>query len=128
MTSPLQVVAQYEHIKESYEASYSFMLGSNVEVHHSIEGRIGCGTGQVLSNHRPQICQRRWLRDIHLCEAVAQGSRQLSSSLHTCSTKSLMQEPAHEPRESLSPCQGMPTPEVAQTILSSLLISTCRKV
>ena len=58
--------------------SYSFVLGSDVEVHHSIQGRIGGSASQVFSDHRPQICQRCRLRDVHLCEAVAQGSWQLS--------------------------------------------------
>ena len=57
---------------------YSFMLGSNVEIHHGIKGRIGSSASKVLSNHCPQICQRCRLGDVHLCEAVAQGSRQLS--------------------------------------------------
>ncbi len=35
---------------------YGFTLGSDVEVHHSIQGRIGCGASKVLSDHRPEIC------------------------------------------------------------------------
>ena len=52
--------------------AHSFMLGSNVEVHHCIQWRIGSRAAEVFGNHCPQVCPCCWLCNVRLSEAIAQ--------------------------------------------------------
>lgn len=57
--------------------AHRFQLGSQVEIHNCVKGRVGNSIGQVRRGEAAEILTRGRLRHIDLGEAIPQRRRQL---------------------------------------------------